>query len=51
METQLRKWLHEIQLFDIFSISDEWGKAQPMVGYASASSVRKEAEQSGKASH
>jgi hypothetical protein len=28
----VRKRLHKIQLYGIFSIKDQWGRAQPMVG-------------------
>jgi hypothetical protein len=49
-ELQLRKWFHEIQLYRIFLISDQWRRAQPIVGGAIPGlvilgSIRKETEQ------
>ena len=49
-EASILKCLYEIQLQDIFLISDLWGKAQPMVGgtipgLVVLGSIRKQAEQ------
>ena len=49
-EPQLRTWLHKIQLESSFSMTDQCGRAQPMMGGAIPGllildSIRKQAEQ------
>ena len=33
-EVQLKKWLHEIQVYGIFSISNQWERTCPILGEA-----------------